>query len=134
MVLKEFCNQWVGVPFRHAGRDREGVDCWGLVIEYLKGFGIDAPDMEYTEQWARAGANHFSERICQFPDIFKPVDRGSVGDLVFMRGVNGVVDHAGILVGNNKFIHSIRDIGVAISDLSGAYKRKLHGFYRIKHG
>lgn len=134
MVLSEFCDKWVGVPFKHGGRGIDGVDCYGLVIEYLKEFNITVPDFEYADKWAKEGYNLFSENIDRFPKLFEKVERCSTGDLIFLEGINNIIDHIGIVVGNNKFIHSIKGIGVAISELSGAYKRKLHGFYRIKHG
>ena len=32
---------WVGVPWRHQGRSREGVDCLGLLIVVARDLGID---------------------------------------------------------------------------------------------
>jgi cell wall-associated NlpC family hydrolase len=31
---------WVGVPYRHLGRDRSGVDCAGLIMNVAKDFAI----------------------------------------------------------------------------------------------
>jgi cell wall-associated NlpC family hydrolase len=35
---------WVGVPFRHQGRSREGVDCAGLLVVVARAVGLEAPD------------------------------------------------------------------------------------------
>jgi cell wall-associated NlpC family hydrolase len=32
---------WVGVPYKHLGRDRSGVDCAGLIMGVAKEFGIE---------------------------------------------------------------------------------------------
>jgi cell wall-associated NlpC family hydrolase len=40
-----FVNAYVGVPFRWDGRDRRGVDCWGLaVLFYRDVLGVALPD------------------------------------------------------------------------------------------
>jgi cell wall-associated NlpC family hydrolase len=40
---------WVGVPFRHQGRDRNGVDCVGLPIVVLQNLGAVPPDFEIRD-------------------------------------------------------------------------------------
>lgn len=45
-----FVNAWVGTPFKWDGRDRRGVDCWGLVWRFYRDcLGAELPD------WRRAG-------------------------------------------------------------------------------
>jgi len=40
-----FVNAWVGTPFKWDGRDRAGVDCWGLVWRfYFDVLGVSLPD------------------------------------------------------------------------------------------
>ena len=34
----------IGVPFMDGGRDKNGMDCWGLVREYFKRQGIVVKD------------------------------------------------------------------------------------------
>ncbi len=132
MVLKQFCNDWVGVPFLHGGRDKSGVDCYGLAIEYFKLKGIETPDFQYPEKWSKDGNNLFMENIEKFPNLFEGTERGQKGDIVLFTGINGIVDHIGILISSEKFLHSVRNIGVVISPFNQLYSRKLYGFYRIK--
>lgn len=40
---------WVGVPFRHQGRDRNGVDCVGLPIVVLAAIGAVETDFEIRD-------------------------------------------------------------------------------------
>jgi cell wall-associated NlpC family hydrolase len=35
---------WLGVPWRHQGRTRQGVDCAGLVVLVGRGLGLDDYD------------------------------------------------------------------------------------------
>jgi cell wall-associated NlpC family hydrolase len=44
MTLDEAARGYVGVPWRHLGRSREGLDCIGLVLLAARDCGIDAPD------------------------------------------------------------------------------------------
>jgi len=37
-VVRE-ARSWVGVPFRHQGRDRRGIDCWGVPVVVLRELG-----------------------------------------------------------------------------------------------
>lgn len=46
MSLGAVARTWVGVPFRHAGRSRAGVDCLGLAIAVAREAGIAAPDAD----------------------------------------------------------------------------------------
>jgi cell wall-associated NlpC family hydrolase len=132
MVLKEFCNKWVGVPFVHGGRDENGMDCYGIVIVYLNELGIDVPDFQYPEKWAKEGNNLFMENIERFPNLFEKVDMPKAGDIALFNGINNVVDHIGIFIAKDRFLHSARGVGVAISPFNQLYKRKLYGFYRVK--
>ena len=38
--IVEWARGWLGVPGRHQGRNRSGIDCGGLVIEVAKELGI----------------------------------------------------------------------------------------------
>jgi cell wall-associated NlpC family hydrolase len=52
-----FVNAWVGVPFKWDGRDRTGVDCWGLAwLWHRDVLGIALPDWvkgEHGLGWVR---------------------------------------------------------------------------------
>lgn len=42
--LVQAARSYVGVPFRHRGRDRQGIDCGGLIIAALRDLGYTPPD------------------------------------------------------------------------------------------
>ena len=44
MTLDQAARQYVGVPWRHLGRSREGIDCIGLVLLAARDCGIAADD------------------------------------------------------------------------------------------
>ncbi len=35
---------WIGTPWRHQGRSRQGVDCIGLLVVVARGFGLEVLD------------------------------------------------------------------------------------------
>ena len=40
----EWWNDYVGIPYKLSGRDREGLDCWGLVrLIHAEQFNNDLP-------------------------------------------------------------------------------------------
>lgn len=57
-ILREYCMQFVGLPYRWGGDDTiEGFDCSGLVQEILSAVGIDPPG----DQTAQHLYNYFKE-------------------------------------------------------------------------
>jgi len=99
---------WLGVPYKYGGTDFDGVDCSGFVQQiYLQVFDIALP---------RTTAEMF--------DGGSYVRDGwlSCADLLFFKNVRGNgVDHVGIYIGNNRFVHASSSSGVVISDLTSDY-------------
>lgn len=44
MTLDEAARRYIGVPWRHLGRSREGIDCIGLVLLAARDCGLAADD------------------------------------------------------------------------------------------
>jgi hypothetical protein len=53
---------WLGVPFRHQGRSRAGVDCAGLVIMVARALGLSSFD---TRDYARRPDGHSLLATCR---------------------------------------------------------------------
>jgi cell wall-associated NlpC family hydrolase len=52
---------WLGVPWRHQGRSRAGIDCVGLVIQVAHALGIS--DYDHTTYGRRAQGQSFVEHF-----------------------------------------------------------------------
>ena len=54
--------QFLGIPYRHGGRDRKGLDCLGLVHLFYQELGIKIPDTDgrpYAPDWYKKIRNVF---------------------------------------------------------------------------
>lgn len=106
-----FSKQYVGVPYKWGGTTPKGFDCSGFVTYVYREFGVSLPRTA-EEQYQRG------EKVAK--------DDLEVGDLVFFATYKKTASHAGIYIGNDKFIHASSNKGVTISDLDESYWRKTY--------
>ncbi len=116
-LIKE-ANSFVGAPHRMGGTTRKGVDCSGLVRVTHKKFGILLP--------------HSSHEQARYGDLVPSKDSLEKGDLVFFYNSynsRNFITHAGIYLGEEKFIHASHSQGVIVSSINDSYwgKRFLFG-------
>ncbi len=83
----------MGAPYRYGGASPAGFDCSGLVFYTHRELGLT------IARTARA----------QFESV-TPVPRATLrlGDLVFFRFAAATVDHVGIYLGDERFVHAPR--------------------------
>lgn len=104
--LEETHRHWRGVPYRYGGLTKAGVDCSGFVfLTFRDQFGLPLPRTAQAQ--ARLG---------------EPVAREDIqpGDLVFFK-TRPSVNHVGIAMGDDKFLHASTKKGIKISSLSNTY-------------
>lgn len=100
--------RWLGVPYRYAGNDMNGVDCSGLTSQvYLKSLKVKMPRNSREQQ-----------RWCLVVEKNELIP----GDLVFFAtgSDKNRVSHVGIYIGNGDIIHA-SSRGVIISSLNEKY-------------
>lgn len=106
---------WLGTPYKYGGQSKKGTDCSGLVVEIYKSV--------YNKKLYRSSQEIY-EKNC------KPIQKNELreGDLVFfITNKNSKrINHVGLYLKNNKFIHSTTKRGVIISDLSEPYYEKYY--------
>lgn len=112
---------WLGTPYKYGGQTKKGTDCSGLVVEiYRKIYGKKLYRSSYE----------IYEKNCEHIDK----DELREGDLVFFitskKGKR--INHIGLYLKNNKFVHSTTKRGVIITDLSeNYYKKRFVGAGRV---
>ncbi len=109
--LFKVAKSWLGVPYRYGGKSQNGTDCSGFVGELYK--------TVYDTTLERNSAKIF-EKNC------KEIDKEDLrqGDLLFF-GTNkhsgSKINHVGIYLKENKFIHASSSRGVVVSDINEKY-------------
>jgi cell wall-associated NlpC family hydrolase len=104
--LRKTAESWLGVPYDFGGQSRSGIDCSGFIRQvFAEVYGVRLP--------------HNSSAIYR---MGTEVSRSDLrpGDVVFFKNL-GYIDHSGIYMGKNWFIHSASSVGVAYSALNAPY-------------
>ncbi len=108
-ALLDFCEDWIGTPYRGGGQTKQGVDCSGFVsIVYKEVYGITLPRRSQD-----------MEQACKTSK-----DKAGLreGDLVFFNNKQGgTTNHVGIFIDKDRFIHASSSKGVTISRFDEKY-------------
>lgn len=117
-VLLSTALKYTGVPYRHGGSSSRGFDCSGFVRFVFGRVGIELPH--------HSGAQAKMGRKVESSDL-------QPGDLVFFKMHNSSrINHVGIYMGENKFVHASINHGITVTSLnSKTYARAYCGATRI---
>lgn len=102
-ALYRYIDDWMGTPHRLGGTNQRGIDCSAFVNKVMQdvyGKSIPRTSTDMAEQIKRKYERQLKE-----------------GDLVFFSFGRRNIDHVGIYLHNNKFVHVSTSRGVIISDL-----------------
>lgn len=101
--LYRFITDWTGVRYRLGGLDKSGIDCSGFALLLQKEiYGFSLP------RRSRDQADAVSDR---------KVSQLKEGDLIFFSFGGAAVDHVGIYLNNEYFVHASTSKGVIVDDL-----------------
>jgi cell wall-associated NlpC family hydrolase len=118
--LIAYAKQFVGVPYVYGGKSPNGFDCSGFVGYVFKHFGVSLNSSSST-MYSNGTRVSKSEL--------------SAGDILFFdastRGAAGSIDHVGIYLGNNKFIHASTSNGRVIIQTLSEYQGTYIGAKRV---
>jgi len=142
----KICQSLLKMKFDPDGRGPERIDCTGVVVLYMREFGISIPDSTTLEDWEK----YDDESGNVLSKLFKKVgfeEKFEMGDvLVFRSRRNPIRDvHQGIYLSEGDFIHAFFDIdsillvhlqpGVVIDNLNdhgGLWKLRLYSRFRLR--
>lgn len=148
-----WADSYVGLPWENTGRDRGGLDCWGLYrLIKAERFGVLHPEyrevvwMPCENRADQAEANRSlaaymeGERLKGWTTVWEaaaaapdePLGGNLVapGDLVWIRNV-GATTHVGLAVCPGWMLHIEEGIDSVCVPYDGAdFERRVTGFYR----
>jgi cell wall-associated NlpC family hydrolase len=116
MTLREFeialnaeARKWVGTPYKHMGKTRNGCDCLGLVMGVMSNIGIVPPKsmyVKYSLNWNLGNPLSYENSISAH---CVPTKTRRIGDICAFKIRNTGINHIGLWVTSDKFITSADD-------------------------
>jgi hypothetical protein len=123
MMVKDL----IGIPYKPHGRGKNGMDCYGIVIEVLRRKGINVADVFYSDTTLETNKSVLQILMKSIPNTkLERPEEGAVVEILVM----GQPSHVGVCLGDGTFIHALKKIGVVIEPLS-RYQHKIKGYYRV---
>lgn len=98
----------IGIPFVNKGRDRNGMDCWGLTMAVMLKFGKEVPEIDVS--CFDTIAIHAIYEGVKARWTWRKVEIPEPGDLVIMSidlQHPDSVHHVGVYIGNGRVIHTL---------------------------
>jgi cell wall-associated NlpC family hydrolase len=137
VTIPAWAGAYIGLPYADKGRDRDGVDCWGLVRVVLAEVAQQTlPDYSDTYESASAQASVAAAVAEGLQKGWTPVAQPRALDLLILR-VAGRAWHCAVMVNETMFLHvpppSRNGVqqGACIERLdSPQWARRIDGFYR----
>ena len=125
-----WCAHYIGLPFKSLGRDRSGLDCWGMVyLVYREAFGREVPPYAaYADAYdiEEVGALIRGEIVTRWHEVSPE----KLGDVLLLR-VRGEPCHVGVVVARGKFLHSFEGTHSCVERYDGLkWRCRTMGFYR----
>jgi len=123
------------MSFEKGGRGKDNkVDCYGILMCYYEKFDLKLPDYSSEDNWENRGEVYLRE-YGNIARKLKPEEKPEIGDCILFNDIEGEGSHAGVYLGESKFIHVYRKIGVKIDSLINNdhfFGKKVFGFFRVK--
>ena len=131
-------DKYINLPYKHSGRDFNGVDCYGLIwLIYKEERNIILPDHLYEYDWVEKGCNHIIEQtyIVSLNPTFKWIDKDqcNIYDGLFFYASTKriVVNHIGLYIGEgHKFVHISARYNSRVDRLDNLWENRLYGVMR----
>ena len=118
--FEAYAKGWLGAKYVYGAASKNKTDCSGYVMQVYKGYYNIALDHSAAKMYDDSRG--------------KSVSRGNLreGDLIFF-GSFWKIDHVGIYLSGDRFIHASSSRGVVISNLNEKYyKNKYQGARRFR--
>jgi cell wall-associated NlpC family hydrolase len=126
----EWAEQYIGLQYRELGRDRDGLDCWGLVVMVMREqLGLEVDEFPIakesgTAEWPeveRREAQPFD--VCVMYSIWRHP----------LRGLQRAPIHCGLVAPRARVLHIERHTACVCIPIARLEQRnRIKGFYRYR--
>jgi cell wall-associated NlpC family hydrolase len=124
-VIEE-ARSWVGVPFRHQGRDYSGIDCVGLPIVVGQSLGLFDQRLDIAN-YGRLPTGELVERLREH---CRPIPRAVPGALVVIAWTK-LAAHVAVFTGET-LIHAYESVGRVVEHgYRGRWIRMTHSAWAL---
>ena len=121
-------NDLVGKPFSDGGRGPSSYDCWGLVLEIYRRFGLELPD--YSISAAACQQVHQEINRERISNRWVELSTPEVPCVVLIKGHPGFYQHLGAYLGHGRIIH-VMHYGVETARRSDPlWQRRIKGYWQ----
>lgn len=132
-MIAPWCSDYLDIPWKELGRNRDGADCWGLYRLVMKEqFGIELPAYDGAGYQDGEDLTEVSALIDSQLVDWREVPQGSelVGDAVLIR-VMGEPIHIGMVVGPGRMLHIKPGVGASVDRYTSLnFRNRIIGFFR----
>ena len=128
-------DRYIGLPYQNLGRSFSGVDCFGLVYIVYNELGITLPDfteLQYPQDWYKNSENYILDNIWGDWVEVNPPYQIFDALLFYNSSRRVVVNHIGVYINDDKFLHIMEGATSQISRLTGYWESKLYKGLRSK--
>jgi len=131
-------NKYIGIPYKENGLDFNGIDCFGVChLIYNEELGIDLYKFtDYVKYNVYTPEKTHTTVCSQLPRILTIMKEVTLPYqiydllLIYQSAKKDIVNHMGIYIGDNKFIHSVENRESMVSRLKGYYTSKIYKVLR----
>lgn len=133
MPIPIWAGRYIGLPFKDHGRDRAGLDCWGLVrLVLAEQFALALPSLaaHYPRTTDQPSISRLIERETLHWQNINDTQTVRAGDVIVLR-LNGAPMHVGVVIGDGRMLHIERGINSVIESYrTSRWESRIYGFFR----
>jgi len=118
----------LGIPFKFRGRDKDGVDCLGLVWLYLRSKGFRIPDTDGLPMESDAQPDYLDRAISALSQFCDSVAYPQEDDIILMK-LPGGYTHFGVMVDDYNMLHVLKNRPSALDPVQ-KYRRRIVAIFR----
>lgn len=127
-------SKYINLRFKYKGRDLSGVDCFGLVYLILKNEKqIELSEYDYSIKWYLEGKNYIVD-IKNDLQTWSSIDIEQIRPfdviLFYASPKRIIVNHMGLYIGEEKFIHISEDHNSRVERINDHWISRIYSIMR----